>query len=171
MKPLRKSLIRLFKRVNMTNPAIVQYWNEFVQTLSPGSPYRSRTFVAEGFGDSPELADELGRLVLSGVKTGTCSALWEWEAEGSLLPQPGQMTVVLDGHKHPICITETTQVWVCRFNNVDDEFAASEGEGDGSLKHWRESHARYFLRMLPRIDKEFSEEMPVVCERFQVVYK
>ena len=171
MKPLRKSLIRLFKRVNMTNPAIVQYWNDFVRTLPPSSPLRSKTFEAEGFGDSPELADELGQLVLSGIKTGTCSSLWEWEAEGSLLPQPGQMTVVLDGQKRPMCIIETTQVWVCRFNNVDEEFAASEGEGDGSLAYWRAARIRTFSRVLPKIEREFSEEMPVVCERFQVVYK
>jgi len=155
----------------MTNPAIVQFWNDFIQTLSPSSPYRSKMFTAEGFGDSPELADELGQLVLSGVKTGTSSALWEWEAEGNLLPQPGHMTVVLDGQKRPICIIETTQVWVCRFNNVDDEFAYSEGEGDLSLEYWRKAHTRYFSRVLPKINKEFSEDMPVVCERFKVVYK
>jgi uncharacterized protein YhfF len=54
---------------------------------------------------------------------------------------------------------------------VDEEFAYSEGEGDRSLEYWRKAHIRYFKRVLSKIKKEFSEEMPIVCERFKVVYK
>ena len=48
-----------------------------------------KTYVAEGWGDSPEMADELGALIAQGTKTGTCSALWEWEAEGESIPETG----------------------------------------------------------------------------------
>jgi uncharacterized protein YhfF len=154
----------------MTNPAVEQYWENFIRSVLPGSPYRDRTYIAERLGDNPALADELGQLVLGGFKSARSSALWQWEAEGKLLPQPGQMTVLLDGKDQPLCIIETTQVWVCRFNMVDEEFADAEGEGDHSLEYWRDAHARYFSRALPGINKQFSEEMPVVCERFKVVY-
>jgi hypothetical protein len=51
------------------------------------------------------------------------------------------------------------------------EFAVSEGEGDRSLEYWREAQRRYFTRECQSAGREFTEDMPVVCERFRVVYR
>jgi uncharacterized protein YhfF len=53
------------------------------------------------------MADELGALISAGTKTATCSALWEYEAEGESLPETGLKTIVLDGNGDPMCIVET----------------------------------------------------------------
>ena len=155
----------------MNKSEIERYWYAFLSSLPANSKYFGKNYVAEGFGDNPKLADELGQLIVSGKKTGTCSALWEWEAEGNPIPQPGLITIVLDGLDHPICIIETTQVLVSRFNAVDEEFARAEGEGDLSLNYWREAHKIFFSRVLSKFDREFSEDMPLVCERFKLIYK
>ena len=147
------------------------YWQKFLSTLPPDSPFRSKTYVAEGWGDSPALADELGELIIQGIKTATCSALWSWEANGSLVPKDGYITVALDGRGEPICIVETYEITIRKFNEVDADFAREEGEGDLSLNYWRQAHKNYFSRVLPKIGKEFSEDIPLVCERFRVVYK
>lgn len=55
------------------------------------------------------------------------------------------------------------------FKDVTADFAAAEGEGDGSLAFWRAAHAAYFTRECARLGRAFSEDMPVVCERFDVV--
>ena len=155
----------------MADPNIEQYWNTFLKTLPSDSPYHGKTYVAEWFGDNPKLADELGQLVLSGIKTGTCSAVWEWEAEGNPIPEVGLISITLNGQGEPICILETTEITLRRFNEVDEEFARSEGEGDLTLRYWREAHANFFSRVLPKVGRQFSEDMPLVCERFQVIYK
>ncbi len=155
----------------MTNPNMEKYWNSFLATLPSDSPYHGKTYVAEGFGDNPELADELGALILLGIKTGTCSAVWEWEAEGNPIPEVGLISITLNGNGDPICILETTQITLRRFNEVDEDFARSEGEGDLTLRYWREAHTNFFSRVLPKFGKEFTEDMPLVCERFQVIYK
>ena len=155
----------------MNKSEIERYWYAFLSSLPANSKYFGKNYVAEGFGDNPKLADELGQLIMSGKKTGTCSALWEWEAEGNPIPQPGLISIVLDGLDHPICIIETTQVLVSRFNAVDEEFARAEGEGDLSLNYWREAHKIFFSRVLSKFDREFSEDMPMVCERFKLIYK
>jgi uncharacterized protein YhfF len=147
------------------------YLEKFMSIIPLDSPYRTRSFIAEAWGDSPEMADELGDLIFRGVKTATCSALWEWEAEGKPIPRQGQITVVLNGEGHPLCIVETTEVTIRQYNEVGDEFAQAEGEGDFSLDYWREAHRNFFSRTLPKIGREFSENMPLVCERFQVIYK
>jgi uncharacterized protein YhfF len=150
---------------------VTAYWQEFMSVLPPDSPYRTKTFIAEGWGDSPEMADELGELIARGIKTATCSALWEWEAEGNPIPQKGQITVVVNGEGHPLCIVETTEVTIRQYNEVDSDFAQAEGEGDFSLDYWREAHRNFFSRTLQKIGREFKEDMPLVCERFQVIYK
>lgn len=155
----------------MTESAVEKYWNDFLAGQPADSPYRTKTYIAEGFGDHPALADELGHLVLSGVKTGTCAAVWEYEAEGQPFQKRGDIWIVLDGHGVPICITETTEVTFRRYNEVDEDFARSEGEGDLSLAYWREAHKNFFSRVLPKIGREFSEDMPLVCERFKVIYQ
>ena len=155
----------------MNKSDIEHYWYAFLSSLPANSKYFGKTYVVEGFGDNPMLAEELAQLVVSGIKTGTCSALWEWEAEGNPIPQPGLISIVLDGQDQPICIIETTEVLVCRFNAVDEEFARAEGEGDLSLEYWREAHTKFFSRVLPKVGMEFSENMPLVCERFKLIYK
>jgi len=155
----------------MVEQIAAEYWHAFLASLPPLSPYHGRPYLLERFGDDLQLASELGQLVVRGIKTGTCSALWKWEAEGTLIPQPGLISIILDGQDRPICIIETTEVFICRFNAVDEEFARAEGEGDLSLAYWRRTHKHFFSRSLPAIDREFSEDMPLVCERFRVIYK
>lgn len=155
----------------MTEEIVKNYWDQFLASLPPDSPYHAKTYVAEGWGDSPQLADELGALIAEGIKTATCSALWEWEAEGNPIPQAGLITIALDGPGEPLCIVETVEVTIRKYNEVDSDFAREEGEGDLSLDYWRQAHKNYFSRVLKKIGKEFSEEMPLVCERFRVIYK
>jgi uncharacterized protein YhfF len=147
------------------------YWSGYLETLPAGSPMRDEQYVAEGWGDSPRLADELGTLIVTGAKTATCSALWEYEAEGSALPEAGSKTIVLDGQDDPLCIVETTEVVVRPYDKVDAKFAYEEGEGHRSLEYWRDAHWRFFSRTLPTIGKEPSVDMPLVCERFRVIYE
>ena len=150
---------------------IEAYWRSYLETLPTYSPTRGEEYVAEGWGDSPEMADELGALISAGTKTATCSALWEYEAEGEALPEVGTKTIVLDGNGDPLCIIETTGVGVRPFDEVDERFAYEEGEGDRSLQYWREAHWRFFSHTLPKIGKEPTPDMLLVCERFRVVYK
>ena len=155
----------------MDDDRLEAYWSGYLETLPAGSPMRDEQYVAEGWGDSPRLADELGTLIVTGAKTATCSALWEYEAEGSALPEAGSKTIVLDGQDDPLCIVETTEVVVRPYDEVDAKFAYEEGEGDRSLEYWRDAHWRFFSCTLPTISKEPSVDMPLVCERFRVIYE
>lgn len=150
--------------------SIEAFWQEYLDTLPPDSPVRDESYDAESFGDSPEIADALSTLVVSGTKTATCSALWEWEAEDESLPEPGAQCVVLDGRGEPLCVIETTEIEVRPYNEVDARFAYEEGEGDRSLQHWRDAHWRFFARSLAEIGKEPTLEMPLACERFRIVH-
>ncbi len=149
---------------------VEKYWRAYLETLPEGTPARDETYEAWAFGDGPELADKLGALVLAGRKTATCFALWEVEAGEETMARVGDRSVILDGGGEPLCVIETTEVTVRRFDEVDDGFAREEGEGDRSLEYWRGAHRRFFARTLPGIGRRFSEDMPLVCERFRVIH-
>lgn len=153
----------------MIATSIEQYWQNYRKTL-PARRETDRIYLVDRFGDTPDLADELGQLVLAGIKTASCSALWEWEAEQTTPPRVGTKKIVLDGAENPLCIIETTEVIVRPFDRVDARFARDEGEGDRTLEWWRREHWDYFSRVLPKIGKKPTLDMLLVCERFRVVY-
>jgi len=155
----------------VTEETVKAYWQNFLSNFPADSSYHSKAYFEGGYGDSPELMNELIQLVLEGKKTATCGSLWEWEAEGNRIPQVGDIWIELDGNGNPVCITETVEVTIRKYNEVDADFAHDEGEGDQSLEYWRKAHRNFFSRTLPKIGKEFSEEMPLVCERFKLIYK
>jgi uncharacterized protein YhfF/GNAT superfamily N-acetyltransferase len=153
----------------MPVPAHVEaLWAAYARSV--GGLEDARFYEAFQFGDSAALADELGQLVLSGTKRATTASLWSFEASGKPLPRPGDLSVVLDGQDKPLCIIETLRVDVIPFDEVTAEFAAVEGEGDGSLAFWRRVHVDYFTRECEGAGRTFSGGMPVACERFRVVW-
>ncbi len=154
----------------MDNERIEAYWQSYVDTILENSSVSDEQCEVEGFGDSPQMADELlGVLILSKTKSATCSALWELETEAYTLPEGGQKSIVLDGNDDPLWIIETTEVEVRPYNEVDALFTYEEGGGDRSLAYWRQGHWRFFSRTLPNIGKEPTPDMPPVWERFRVV--
>ncbi|MGE3074977.1 MAG: ASCH domain-containing protein [Dehalococcoidia bacterium] len=124
-----------------------------------------------GFGDSAELSANLISLVLSGTKTATASAVRAWEIEAAPLPAAGELEIVLDWAGKPACVIETVEVVVRPFIDLPADFAAEEGEGDRSLEWWRAAHEAYFRREGSRLGYGFTDDMPVVCQRFKVAWK
>jgi len=121
------------------------------------------------FGDSPEMADKLLALVLQGRKKATCGALWDYEFHKDPIPEKDCIEIILDGKGQPTCKIKNTEVRIINFNEVDEEFAKAEGEGDLSLNDWRNMHESFFKRNLPKIGKAFQEDMPLVCVNFEII--
>ncbi|MBL3686015.1 ASCH domain-containing protein [Leucobacter zeae] len=121
------------------------------------------------FGATREHAEELLALVLAGTKTGTASSLWDYEHTGDPLPEAGELSIILDGDGAPRAVIETTDVRVIPFDEVSVEHACAEGEGDRTLEHWREVHEWYW-RTYSESPRGFAPDMPVVCERFRLVW-
>jgi len=128
-------------------PTLKSFWNDYAS--STGGADEGRFYEAFCFGDSEELAGELAELVLCGTKRATAGSVWSVEAEGRRLPRPGDLSIVTDWSGQPLCVIETQSVDVVPFREVTAEFAAAEGEGDGSLSYWREAHRRYLSVRVP----------------------
>lgn len=121
------------------------------------------------FGATVEHADSLLGLVLDGTKTGTASSVWDLEASGEPIPHVGELSVILDGAGAPRAAIRTTRIDIVPFEEVDAEHAHSEGEGDRTLEAWRGIH-EWFWSTHSSDPRGFDPRMPVVCERFELVY-
>lgn len=146
--------------------SIAQFWDECRAAIVglPETPPE-----AWAFGATPAHANGLLALVLAGTKTATAGSLWDYQATGEAMPQPGELSVILDGDAKPKAVIETTDVRIVPFDQVDADHAHLEGEGDRSLAHWCDVHER-FWREYSEDPRGFEPDMPVVCERFRLIY-
>jgi uncharacterized protein YhfF len=145
------------------------FWDAFAQTRAVDpTPHFLEAFH---FDDNAPSANELAALVVNGRKRATAALAWAHEAEGKPVPRPGDLSIVTDFDGNAVCVIETVQVDIVPFSEVSAEFAATEGEGDGSLAYWRRAHTAYFARVCEHIGRTPQAAMPIVCERFQVVFK
>jgi|GEM_PF-132006 len=144
-------------------------WSAYLGSLGEGPTTTGRTFTAWHFGDNEQDARDLAALVKAGRKRATASAHWAYEAQEPL-PAVGDYSVIVDWQGEAQCIIQTTSVAIVPFKQVTARFARTEGEGDRSLGYWRRVHWASFTRELQAIGKCPTEEMPVVCETFEVVF-
>jgi len=153
-----------------TEVRVVEFWNDVKYKLGLSASETETVPEAWPFGteDNPELADQLLALVLDGTKTGTASALWCYE-DGEPIPYEGEISIILDGAGEPKAVIRTTSTAIVPFDEVTEEHAFSEGEGDRTLASWRRDHESFFGHVLPA-DTPFSPTMPVICERFQLLW-
>ncbi len=121
---------------------------------------------AWSFGDSPEMADRLANLVLTGDKTATTGLEEEYADADEPLPKQGDLSILLDGAGQPRALIRNLKVEVIPFGEVTAAQAAAEGEGDRTLESWRDGHRDFWSRAGYEID----DDSTVVWENFQVVY-
>ncbi|WP_156290992.1 ASCH domain-containing protein [Oceanobacillus salinisoli] len=150
----------------MSNDSINQMWEEF-KKINPNAP---KDYEAWAFGDSEEMADELAELVLDGIKTATASN-YSLYGENESLPYVGLHNIILGGDGKAVAIVETTSVEIVPFDEVSEEHAYLEGEGDRTLKFWRDVHEDFCKKEFKGVNQEFHHKIPVVCERFKLLYK
>ena len=134
------------------------FWQRFAATIETDPT--PRFLEAFYFDDNECSASELAALVLAGRKRATAGLLWVNEKEKKPIPRPGDLSVVTDFAGRPVCVIETIKVDVVPFEDVSEEFAATEGEGDGSLQYWRAGHEVYFERECKRIGRTPHARMP-----------
>jgi uncharacterized protein YhfF len=143
------------------NPAAKEYWDNY--WIGKEKP---KSVSAWQFGDDP---DGLAQLVMDGIKTATCSGFVFYELENEPLPTTEDYSVVLNSNDEPMAIIKTVEVTVQPMNEVPEDFAYAEGEGDRTYQYWWGVHERFFTEALAEIGHEFSEDMMLVCERFKLV--
>ena len=127
-------------------------------------------YDAWAFGGTDSMADGLAALVIEGKKTATASWYDEYVFDKEPIPEAGAYSVILDSIDEALCIVRNYSVSLVSFIEVTAWHAYLEGEGDRSLRHWRNVHEDFFSDAAERIGDRFDERGKVVLEKFEVVY-
>lgn len=154
----------------MEHESVKQMWEDYLKLLGENPNNTSRKYTAWHFCDNEQDANELAELVVCGTKKATASLFLSY-TDKEELPEVGDLSIIINWNGEAQCIIKTTGVEIVPYKDVTEEFAATEGEGDKSLEYWRRAHWSYFSREMKEIGKEPTEDMLVVCEKFEVVFK
>lgn len=166
---MRHGAVRRVSFVDITpanHTEVEEMWRSYVAD----SGYEGPLVTSFAFGDSAELAEELGLLVLHGPKRATAGLVQAFVEEHEPLPRVGDRFAVLGGDGRPLAIVRTTDVRVGPLSSVDDRFAWDEGEGERTRAWWLDAHTRFFNRQCGAMGWSFSDDIAVVFERFEVVW-
>lgn len=125
---------------------------------------------ADGYGDTPEISEYCLGLIRAGRKRAGTGLLWAYEHDGQHVAQAGDLEIAVDHRQRPVIVTRILSSKVVPYCEVTAEYAAIEGEGDGSLAYWRTAHWEFFSRECRRIGRAPAESMPVICTVFEVLH-
>ena len=106
-------------------------------TLPPGPVH------VDGYGDTPELSESLLELIRTGRKRAGTGLLWAYEHDAEHIAKAGDIEIVVDHLHRPVLVTRIVGSEIVPFIEVTAEYAAIEGEGDGSLEYWRKPTGRF----------------------------
>ncbi len=156
------------ENIKYSQEKIDEFWKRFLNETNRDKD--TKYLDAFHFELTEKWANELLRLVLIGQKKATASSLFSYEIEGECIPQVGDLRIVTDWEGVPRCVIETTQVTIIPFADITYDICKREGEDD-TLESWVKGHVHFFKEDGKELGYEFSDDMPVVFEDFEVVYQ
>lgn len=83
--------------------------------------------------------DELFDLVATNHKRGTCCLYHD----DNNMSKVGDINIIYNSKNEEIKI-KIINVRKCRFCDIDEQWAKTEGEGDLSLEYWKNVHQKFF---------------------------
>lgn len=146
------------------------YLNRYLSSLSVQQREAIPSVSADYYCADEFNANTCAELVRTGQKTASCSMELWYSEHGETMPEVGHLQVVTNWDGEPVCVIEITDVRTCPYNEVGEDFARAEGEGDRSLLWWCEAHTRFFRMECDELGIDWYEQRLLVLERFKVVY-
>ncbi len=105
--------------------------------------------------------DKLIELVLSNKKRATSSLY----IDATKLPIIGEKSIICYDNDSIACTVKIIDYKIMKFNEITEEYAKLEGEGDLSLDYWKSVHYDFFKS----IDSSFNEDSKIIIEIFEMV--
>lgn len=153
------------------HPSVKKMWNNYLKQIGENVSSTEKVYTSSHFDNNESSANELVELVLRGKKKATASSYWVYEAGIEPMPKEDDYSIVTDWNGIAKCIIRSTKVQVIPFNKMTEDLAKQEGEGDLSLDYWKRVHNSFFKDECKELGRDYKEDMPVVFEEFEVIYK
>jgi uncharacterized protein YhfF len=118
-------------------------------------------------GNPGESRDTLLDFLFNGNKRATAGLLDDYLDEGEEIEHVGEIHIVVGNNNEPLGKIEVTRVEIVRFDEVSDEFALAEAEGDLTGDDFRRSHTAFW----ESCGVQVTDETQIVCIYFDLIEK
>jgi len=119
------------------------------------------------FGNPGESRDTLLDFVFNGNKRATAGLLEDYIQDGEEIESVGEIQVVIGSSNEALGKIQITRVEVVNFDEVSDEFALAEAEGDLTGDDFRRSHTEFW----ESCGVQVSSDTQIVCIYFDLIEK
>lgn len=156
---------RIYSEEEIKN-IVEEYWNNFIKKYPE---YSNEKYETWNFGYGDYQANKLIGYVKQGIKTGTSSA-YDLYDDSEKKPEKNDISIITYGNGLPGCIIKTIEIRNKKFHEINEDEAKAEGEGKLTLDYWREVHEHFFKKEYAEMGREFSFDIPVIYEKFELIY-
>lgn len=151
--------------------SVKNMFEDYLISIGESINNTNKKYTSWYFCDDEKSANNLAKLVKEGIKRGTTGLYELYKIDNEELPMIDSYSVITNWDGIAQCIIRTKKVTIIPFKDVNEELANIEGEGNKSLEYWQKVHIDFFTRQLKEFNMKFSQNMLVVFEEFEVVYK
>jgi len=127
-------------------------------------------FQVRWIGLDADTTSQIIGLIIAGDKTGTFTLPWVVEQTGQPEPTVGDFIILIDFEGVPALVVRLTEIEVVSFADITEQHTAIDGPPVRDLNVWKPMHTDYWNRMLAPFGLSVSDEMPVLVEKFELIY-
>jgi len=114
--------------------------------------------------------EEVIELIIAGDKTGTFSLPWLIKNTGQPEPASGDCIILVDFAGHPRLLVRLTEITTVEFGTITTTDTSIDGSPVRDLAVWIPLHTGYWNGLLAPFDLSVTEAMPVLVEKFKLLY-
>lgn len=154
---------------NEIDNTVYELWNSYIESNPEFKDEKIPT--SDYFHNTKEDANRLAELTLNGKKKASSGLYMLYKQYQVDLPKVGTKQILTDFHGKAKAIIETKRVDTIPFHKISKEYAAWDmGTNVEPLQKWKKAHWDFFANVLEESGKKPTEEMLIVCERFEVIW-
>lgn len=143
----------------------------FWQAARAAHPELSEDHQVRSLGIDEETTGLIMDFIYAKTKVGTFSLPWVMEAEGHPQTAPGTPVILTGYDGSPQAVVRITDVRKTNFGAIDRAETELDGPPVQDPDVWRPLHRDYWNGLLAKYGKSCTDDMPVLVEPFEFIYK
>ena len=151
---------------NPETEPIDDYWNRVIAL----KPELAVDHQIRSIGIDEETTVLIIGFIKEGEKVGTFSLPWLMESENIPASHTGQPIILLSYDGKPEIVVQITDIEETTFGKIDYEVTKIDGPPVRDPEVWIPLHREYWNNILKPYGRSCTDDMPVIVERFQLVY-
>ena len=154
-KEIDRTVYEMWENFTQLNP-------KFKNEEMPGSDF---------FHNTREDANRLAELTVDGKKKASSGLYILYKQYNVDLPKVENKQIITDFDGKARAIIETKSVDTIPFNKISKDYAELDmGTNIKPLEKWKKAHWDFFAEVMEESGKDPTEEMLIVCERFETIW-